>query len=108
MKKDACILTVCESGEDRSVCFATILKHDKHYTNVLNCGIEKTTPQTFAMLARWADRIFVTADRTVWRRIPVSFRRKATFVDIGKDVWYSPVAPELKKICREKIEELGL
>jgi len=108
LDKNAAILTVCEAGEDRSVAFATLLKHDRGYTNVLNCGIAKTSPDTFAMLAKWADLMLVTADKTVWRRVPPIFRSRAKFVDIGFDIWQNPSDPRLIQICRKKIEELGL
>lgn len=106
--KHARILVVCEAGEDRSVVFATLLKKEHGYDNVLNCGIAKTMPDTFAMLAKWADRIFVPADMTVWRRIPHTFRAKAKFINIGFDIWQSPCDPRLIQICRKEITKLGL
>jgi hypothetical protein len=101
------ILAVCESGEDRSVAFATLLKK-RGYDNVLNCGITKVQPDTFAMLAKWADVIYVTADRSVWRQIPQLFRAKSVFVDIGYDVWQTPFDPRLKQVLQKKIDQLGL
>ena len=108
MKKHSRILAVCEKGEDRSVAFATFLKHDKKYDNVLNCGIDTVLPDTFAMLAKWADTIYVVADRTVWMRIPQLFRSKSIFVDVGPDIWRSPSDPRLKQLIRKKVEQLGL
>lgn len=108
LSKHARILTVCEAGEDRSVAFATILKHEHGYDNVLNCGIKKVLPDTFAMLAKWADVIYVTADRTVWRRVPPIFRAKATFVNFGFDIWQNPSDPRLLQLARKKADELGL
>lgn len=108
MKKTSAILAVCEAGEDRSVAFAFELKHGRGYTNVLNCGIQKVTLATFAMLAKWADKIYVVADPTVWRRIPHTFRAKATFVNIGFDIWHSPDNSQLKQIMRKECDKLGL
>lgn len=106
--KNTPILTVCESGEDRSVALAWELKHNRHYDNVLNCGVDKVTPETLTMLCRWADIIIVMADPTVYRRIPATFRSKTKFVDIGFDKWQSPENPDLKKIATQTADKLGL
>jgi hypothetical protein len=108
VNKNARILAVCEAGEDRSAAFATELKHHRGYNNVLNCGITNVDMDTFAMLAKWADVIYVVADPTVWRRIPATFKGKAKFVDVGFDIWHSPTDVRLLRIIREKCDALGL
>ena len=108
MDKGTRILAVCEAGEDRSVAFANELKHNRGYDNVLSCGIANVHPDTFTMLGRWADKIYVVADPTVWKRIPHTFRAKATFVDIGFDIWRTPTDSRLVRIVKKKCDELGL
>jgi hypothetical protein len=108
MNKNEAILAVCEAGMVRSVAFATELKWHRGYKNVLNCGTETTAPETFAMLCRWADCIYVTADRTIWRQIPATFKAKAVFVDVGKDIWQDPSASSLKLLMRQECNKLGL
>lgn len=108
MNKGTRILAICEAGEDRSVAFTWELKHHRGYDNVLNCGISNVHPDTFAMLAKWADEIYVVADPTVWREIPHTFRAKAKLINIGFDIWRSPTNPALKAIIKKECDKLGL
>lgn len=108
MNKDTRILVVCEQGLVRSTAFKTELVWHRKYENVLNVGIEAVLPDTFAMLAKWADIIYVTADRGVWREIPHTFRAKSKFVDFGKDVWMNPHDPRLMRLAKQKATQIGL
>jgi len=102
------ILAVCSQGEDRSVAFAYILKADKGMKDVLDCGIDVTTKNTFDMLADWADRIFVVGEDTLYRKVPQKYLYKTTHVDVGKDIWHDSRHPDLLRTLRVIINKLGL
>lgn len=108
MNKHTKILAICEAGMVRSTAFLTELKWNRGYKDVLNCGVATNSLATLLMLGRWADRIYVTADRSVWRQIPETLKAKATFVNIGKDIWRNPSDPRLKQIVKKAADKLKL
>lgn len=102
------ILTVCQRGNCRSVSLGYYLKDWKGYNDVVACGIQTTSPETFAMLAEWADKILVPAERSVWEMIPEKFRKKGVHIDIGADRWGNPMHPELLQLMAKIVEDLKL
>ena len=102
------ILTMCEAGLDRSACLKIELVAGRGYQNVLNCGVETVDKDTLEMLKNWAKVVIVIADTSVWAKVPWDMKGKAVFYDIGKDIWRSPDNPELRKICVEVADDLGL
>lgn len=102
------ILTVCEAGLDRSVALKAELVIKRGYKDVLNCGIDTISKDTFDLLQRWAKLIIVVADDSVWKKIPWEARGHAVFANIGKDVWRDPRNPELEKVVREVADKLDL
>lgn len=102
------ILTVCQRGNCRSVSLGYYLKDWKGYDDVIACGIQTTKPETFAMLANWADKILVPTERAVWEMIPEEFRKKGVHIDIGNDRWGNPMNPELLQLMAKIVEDLKL
>lgn len=108
MKKK--ILTVCQRGNSRSVATAYILKDERQYSDVLACGIETVSPNTFTMLADWADKIIVVGEKYVWDKVPKNEHtdNKVTWVDVGPDQWGNPFHPELQALARKFLDDLHL
>ena len=106
------ILCVCQRGNVRSVAMAFLLKDIMGYNDTLSCGIETASPETFAMLANWADKIFVVAHQEVIRKVPKKWRKKTVAIDIGEDQWGSSMHTGLLKllhdiIIKEKLVEVN-
>ena|SRR6266849_8400722 len=104
------ILTVCERGNIRSVAAGYLLKDIRKPMgyDVLACGIKTATPETFKMLAKWADKILVVADEAVYNLMPERFKDKTIHCNIGKDVWGNPIDANLLKIVTKELDALDL
>lgn len=100
------VLTVCSAGNCRSAALATILRHDFHLRDVIAVGVDYVSKDTFEMLAKWADRIYVVTDKAVRSHVPKKFNKKIVWWDIGEDRWWpNPRHPELIQILSEKAQE---
>jgi len=99
------ILCVCSAGNCRSTSLAWILREDFGLNDVLVAGVDRTSPETFAMMANWADRIYAVADKIVRNHVPKKFDLKIVWWDIGLDRWFNPRHPELVRILSEKAQE---
>ena len=76
--------------------------------DVLACGIETATFDTFVMLGNWADKILVCANSMVYEKIPDEFKVKTALLDIGRDRWDNCMNSELLKILDQKLNEIDL
>jgi hypothetical protein len=94
-------LCVCQRGNSRSVSMAYVLKDTLGQSDVLACGIETTSRETFEMLGIWADKIIVAADESVHKRMPDKFLYKVVWFDIGPDVWGNPMNEQLLSIMKQ-------
>jgi hypothetical protein len=83
MNKRIKILTVCSHGNIRSVALAYILKTLFGY-EAIAIGSQEVSPETYAMLHAWADKILVV-DKEVVK--PFMDLKKTTILSVGKDQW---------------------
>jgi len=87
------ILCVCEVGSSRSVACAFVLRA-KYQADALACGWKFNSEDTLRMLCAWADGIIVMQQR-MQQQIPDTFQEKVLVVDVGPDLWYNSLHPEL-------------
>lgn len=80
------ILTVCSWGCVRSVGLSILLKEKYGRKDVIAAGIDNTTPETFAMLAAWADKVIVVGEQGLLEKVK-PYCPDAILFDIGVDVY---------------------
>lgn len=97
-KQDRChVICVCQGGNSRSVACAYVLKY-QFGIDALACSWEKNSPETMAMLFRWAT-IIIVMQAEFRQKIPVRFQSKVLAIDVGPDVWCNGLHPELIELC---------
>ncbi len=93
------IVTMCQGGNSRSVACAYLLKY--HYgCDALSSSWECNSPETLEMLFRWADRIVVMQEH-FRSYVPQQYSAKIIVIDVGEDVWFNGLHPELIKKCND-------
>jgi predicted protein tyrosine phosphatase len=95
------VLTVCQRGNCRSVALAYVLKDVRGQSDILSCGIETTSPQTFDMLGEWAEKIVVCAELEILQRVPTKFSHKTEWANVGPDRWQNASHPELIQLMKQ-------
>ena len=81
---------------------ARLLK--KFNAETLSVGFKDNSPETLALLCRWAETIFVAEERMLLI-VPEEFRHKVSDAyTCGPDFWYYPGHPDLVTIYRQKLE----
>jgi predicted protein tyrosine phosphatase len=101
MKKH--ILCVCEHGNNRSVTMAFLLKYVENF-ETLTAGLAYHSPETLKMLFEWADVITVPEDKLL-PLIPVEYKNKVKFYNIGPDIYPRPFNKELFRIAKDLMEK---
>jgi hypothetical protein len=86
---------------------AYILKDEMDQKDVIAIGTETTTPETWNVLGRWADRIIVCAEREVADKVPEKFWGKMIHLNIGRDRWHNSTHPDLLYTLHKKMLEMG-
>lgn len=86
-------LTMCQGGNSRSVACGFVLKYELGI-DAIACSWEKNSPETLEMLYNWADIIFVMQTHFA-EKIPVQYHHKIGAVDVGQDIWFNGLHPEL-------------
>lgn len=85
------IVTVCQGGNNRSVCLGFILKHQLGLDSVA-IGIETAGEELQTILFKWAEKIILT-DKRFEDKIPKKYKKKLLIWDVGPDrygVWWHP------------------
>ena len=85
------ILTICEGGNNRSVCLAFFMKDELGH-DAISMGIRRAGRSTKKMLYEWADKI-ILVDKAFQDEIPKKFKRKLLVWDVGPDrygFWWHP------------------
>ncbi len=90
---------MCQGGNSRSVALAYLLKY-KYGVDALACSWEKNSEATRRMLFGWADKIFIMQAHFL-EHVPAEFRTKTQVIDVGPDVWFNGLDPELVALCDE-------
>ena len=88
------ILTICSAGTVRSVAMAHVLKYDYEHDAVA-AGYDTNSPETFKMLADWADLILPMTPGHA-KALPKGVEHKTHVLDIGPDIWSNPLHPSLQ------------
>lgn len=91
------VVAMCQGGNSRSAGCGYLLKYfyDK---DAIACGWEKNRPETLRMLFTWADKIVVMQEE--FRRfVPTEFHHKTVACDVGPDVWFNSLHPDLLQKC---------
>ena len=102
MDKRTHILCVCEHGNNRSVTMAHILKYVENF-ETLTAGVAYHSYQTLEMLYQWADVIVVPEDKLL-HLIPLSYKHKIKFYNIGEDKYPRPFNQELYQKAKKLME----
>lgn len=97
-------LCICQGGNSRSVACAYLLKYHCG-VDALSSSVEKNAPETFSMLFAWAD-IIITMQPEFGANVPVEYQEKVYCCDVGPDVWFNGLNPELINLCLEKMRPL--
>lgn len=96
------VLCMCQGGNSRSVALGFLMKY-RYGEDALACSWEKNTPETLKMLFEWADRIFVM--QNIFKQyVPEQYHAKLYVVDVGEDVWFNGLHPELLNLLMEMLE----
>ena len=91
------ILTVCQGGLVRSVAMKHMLfYYDGLHHDAVPCGLESNTPDTIALLARWADRIIVMQPHFADHPALKDFKEKILRCDVGEDTYGTAFHHELQ------------
>jgi hypothetical protein len=103
------IVCLCQGGNSRSVALAYLLKY--HYkVDALACGWEKNEANTLIMLYEWADVICILQKEFIIY-VPEKFHGKVDIFDVGPDVWFNGLHPDLlnklQEMMVEKLEKKG-
>ncbi len=94
---------MCQGGNSRSVALAYLFKY-KYDLDALACGWEKNSEATRRMLFAWADKIFIMQAHFL-EHVPIEFRTKTQVIDVGPDVWFNGLDPELVARCDELLKQ---
>lgn len=106
------IVTMCQGGQVRSVGLKFRLTY-KHGHEVIACGWQSNTPETRAMLFKWADYIIIM-QQGMDVHIPKEFhttvdgRRKLFCFDVGPDNFGNPFHPRLQQMLDGMINAHGV
>ena len=84
---------LCQGGNTRSVACGFVLKYS-YGIDAIACGWEKNSPQTLEMLFNWADHIFIM-QKEFEHFVPVDYHPKLHVIDVGPDVWFNSLHPDL-------------
>lgn len=98
------ILTVCQGGNSRSVACAYLLKYE-YSIDALAIGWEKNSVDTLSMLCTWADKVIIM-QAEFEQFIPTAYKEKIEIIDVGPDVWFNGLHPELINIIGPKLDLL--
>lgn len=95
-------LCICHAAHTRSVACATALK--RRGQNAIAASWQYNSPEPMGTLSRWADRIVLMYH---WKPdfIPAEERYKVRYLDVGRDIWGTPTAPDLVEIVGRAIDE---
>jgi predicted protein tyrosine phosphatase len=91
------VICVCQGGNSRSVACAYVLKYE-FGIDALACSWEKNSPETMALLFRWAT-IIIVMQAEFKPKIPARFHGKVLIIDVGPDKWCNGLHPELVELC---------
>lgn len=95
--------TMCQRGNVRSAPLAYVLK-DAHGQEAIAGGWQSLNHDTIRMLCAWADYV-VVMQPAFKKYIPDEFQAKVRVVDVGQDVYGTPMHPHLmgflKSVTRE-------
>lgn len=86
--------TMCQGGNVRSVGLAYAIKH--HGQEALAGGWETLSPESIRMLCEWADFVMPMQTEFV-KYIPVEYHLKMRVIDVGPDVYGTPLHPVLQE-----------
>ena len=92
-------LMVCAAGQNRSHSLVLQAKTMWQW-DALAAGIYGN-PSVFPMLSAWADRIVLVERWWPEHFIPQEHHHKVAWLEMGTDVWGSPVHPELMILAKD-------
>ena len=96
------LLCLCQGGNSRSAGLAYVLKYGYGH-DALAVGWHRNSDKTRAMLYKWADRIFIVQAEFM-QYVPEPFRKKVTVYELGPDIWFNSLHPDLTAKCDALIQ----
>jgi hypothetical protein len=87
------VVCMCQGGNSRSAGCGYLLKYF-YGQDALACGWEKNSPDTLKMLFAWAE-VIVVMQEEFKKYVPSEYWAKLCIVDIGPDVWFNSLHPEM-------------
>ena len=91
------VLCVCQGGNSRSVACSFLLKY-RYGCDALAASWETNSVETLTMLYEWAD-IIIVMQAEFEERVYLAYRDKVVVIDVGPDIWFNGLHPDLLKKC---------
>lgn len=95
---------MCQGGNSRSVGCAFLLKY-QYGVDALACGWEKNSKETLNLLFSWADYIIIMQGIFA-QYVTEEYHKKLIIVDVGEDIWFNSLHPDLLKRCNEILQKI--